>query len=261
MKCLLGSFLLISSLCWGQSELTIPLAKQKPTLTVPSMTVYKGIVYVAYRSFDLLRFFSQLQVVAYDLNTHKELQHVAISVPRVHGARASEGLFLSEDGQTLAYTELHEPGLILLLAAKNLTEIKRSTALPFTPQDHQRMFAGFEGTQLCMASNFYQYAKPDVSGLRFLRLGIADLKPTSDTKATGVWQETSGSIVWLPREQKTWTNQPGKLGSDGIHGGRTENRRDVGAPKWPQQRSCRTRRWQAPCLLRKHGGEGINRQL
>ena len=117
------------------------------------MAVRDEVVYAAYRSFDVLRFSNQLQIVAYDLKAHKELQHVMISVPKVHGARASEGLFLSDDGQTLAYAELHEPGLILLLATKNLAEIRRSTALPFASLDHQRMFAGFDGDQLCLGSN------------------------------------------------------------------------------------------------------------
>jgi hypothetical protein len=169
------------------------------------MAEHDGVVYAAYRSFDLLRFSNQLQVVAYDLNTHKELQHVTLSVPKVHGARASEGLFLSEDGQTLAYAELHDPGLILMLAAKNLAEIRRSNVLPYTSRDHQRMFAGFDQDQLCMASNFYEYGKPELEGLRFIRLRVSDLKSSSDTKISGVTQRSPGySIVWLPREKTTW---------------------------------------------------------
>jgi len=199
-----GVFLLASTLCWGQSEFTIQLAKANSALALPSMAVHNGVVYAAYRSFDVLRFSNQLQVVAYDLGSHKELQHVTISVPKVHGARASEGLFLSEDGQTLAYAELHEPDLILLLATKNLAEIRRSNTLPFTPQDHQRMFAGFDQGQLCMASNVFEYGKPELEGLRFIRLGISDLKPSSDIKISGVAQENPGSIVWLPREKTTW---------------------------------------------------------
>ena len=199
---------LASSLCWGQNEFTIPLAKANSALALPSMAVHDGVVYAAYRSFDLLRFSSQLQVVAYDLNTHKELQHVTISVPKVHGARASEGLFLSKDGQTLAYAELHDPGLILLLAAKNLAEIRRSNVLPYSSQDHQRMFAGFDGDQLCLASNYYQYAKPEVNGLRFIRLGTSDLKATSDMKIAGVTQDTSTAIVWRPLEKTTWAYRP-----------------------------------------------------
>lgn len=197
-------FLLVSALCWGQSTFTIPLAKANSALALPSMAEHDGVVYAAYRSFDLLRFSSKLEVVAYDLNTHKELRHVTISVPKVHGARASEGFFLSEDGQTLAYAELHDPGLILLLTAKNLAEIRRSNVLPYTSQDHQRMFAGFDGDQLCMASDVFEYGKPELEGLRFIRLRLSDLKPSSDTKISGLTQENPGSIVWLPREKATW---------------------------------------------------------
>jgi len=154
MKRLLSFFLLASSVCWSQSTFTIPLEKANSALALPSMAARDGVLYAAYRSFDLLRFSSKLEVVVYDLNTHKELQHVTISVPKVHGARASEGLFLSEDGQTLAYAELHEPGLILLLAAKNLAEIRRSTALPFTSLDHHLMFAGFDGDQTLHSVEF-----------------------------------------------------------------------------------------------------------
>ena len=178
-----GVFLMASTLSWGQSTFTIALAKANSALALPSMAEHAGVVYAAYRSFDLLRFSNKLELVDYDLNTHKELEHVTIPVPKVHGARASEGLFLSEDGQTLAYAELHEPGVILLLAAKNLAEIKRSNALPFTSQDHQRMFAGFDQGQLCMASNLFVDGKPELEGLRFIRLGIPDLKPSSTPRS------------------------------------------------------------------------------
>ncbi len=214
MKRLLSFFLLASSVCWSQSTFTIPLEKANSALALPSMAARDGVLYAAYRSFDLLRFSNKLEVVAYDLNTHKELQHVTISVPKVHGARASEGLFLSEDGQTLAYAELHEPGLILLLAAKNLAEIRRSTALPFTSLDHHLMFAGFDGDQLCIASSSYGSHKPNADGLRFIRLGILDLKPVSDTRAIGVSPEASEAIIWLPSVRKTWVNPPTSLASD-----------------------------------------------
>jgi hypothetical protein len=214
MKRLLCLILLASSTCWSQSTFTIPLEKANSALALPSMAARGGVLYAAYRSFDLLRFSNKLEVVAYDLNTHKELQRVTISVPKVHGARASEGLFLSEDGQTLAYAELHDPGLILLLAAKSLAEIRRSEALPFRPQDHHRMFAGFDHDQLCMASNFYEFGKPDAAGLHFVRLGMTDLKSVSDTRALGVSPEASQPIIWLPRIQRTWVNPPVSLASD-----------------------------------------------
>ena len=158
MRRLLSGILLFAcTSCWGQNGFSIPLAKANSALSLPSLAEHDGVLYAAYRSFDLLRFSNRLEVVAYDLNTHRELQHVAVPVPKVHGARASEGLYLSDDGQMLAYAELHEPGLILLLNAKTLGEIRRSDALPFTSQDHQRMFAGFDQGQLCMASNVFEY--------------------------------------------------------------------------------------------------------
>lgn len=203
-----GFVFLVSTMCWGQGEFTIPLAKANSVLALPSMAVHEGVVYAAYRSFDLLRFSNQLQVVAYDLNTHKELRHVVISVAKVHGARASDGLALSKDGQTLAYVEAHEPYLVVLLATKDLSETRRSVTLPFSDRDHQRLFAGFDGEQLCLASNYYQYGKPEVNGLRFIRLSASDLKPTSDTKITGVTQDTSTPIVWQPLEKTTWVNRP-----------------------------------------------------
>ena len=121
---------------------------------------------------------------------------------------------MSEDGQTLAYAELHEPGLILLLATKNLAEIRRSNELPFTSLDHHRMFAGFDHDKLCLASSSYGSNNPNANGLHFIRLGTPDLKPVSDTRAIGVSPEASQAIIWLPRAQRTWVNPPSKLGSD-----------------------------------------------
>jgi hypothetical protein len=200
--------IMLTGVCRGQVSSTIPLRDANSSLALPSMAVHDGVLYAAYRSFDLLRTSNQLQVVAYDLNSHKELQHVVISVPKVHGARASNGLALSKDGQTLAYVEAHEPYLVLLLSTKDLSEIRRSDSLPFSDRDHQRMFAGFDGDQICLASNYYEYKKPEVNGLRFIRLNASDLKPTSDTKMLGVTQNTSTSIVWQPVEKTTWINPP-----------------------------------------------------
>ncbi len=214
MRRLFCFVLLVSSICWGQSEFTFPLAKANSALALPGLAVHDGVVYAAYRSFDMLRFSNKLEVVAYDLNKHRELQHVTVSVPKVHGARASEGLFLSEDGQTLAYAELHEPGLILLFAANNLAEIRRSYMLPFTSQDHHRMFAGFDHDELCMASSSFSSNNPSADGLHFIRLEIPDLKPVCDTRAIGVSPEASQAIIWFPSAQRTWVNPPTSLASD-----------------------------------------------
>lgn len=207
-RILIALLVVATGVCRGQASSTITLRGEDSSLALPTMAAKDGVLYVAYRSFDLLRFSSQLQVIAYDLNNHRELQHVVIPVPKVHGARASDGLALSKDGKTLAYVEAHEPYLVVLLGTKDLSEIRRSNALPFSDRDHQRLFAGFDGDQLCLASNYYQYGKPEVNGLRFIRLGASDLKATSDTKISGVTQDTSTPIVWQPLEKTTWVNRP-----------------------------------------------------
>lgn len=207
-RLLVALLIVITGVCHGQASSTIALRNENSSLALPTMGARDGVLYVAYRSFDLLRFSNKLQVIAYDLNKHKELQHVVIPVPKVHGARASDGLALSKDGQILAYVEAHAPYIILLLATKNLSEIRRSNALPFSDRDHQRLFAGFDGNQLCLASNYYQHGKPEVNGLRFIRLSAFDLKPTSDTKIAGVTQDTSTPINWQPLDRTTWVNRP-----------------------------------------------------
>jgi hypothetical protein len=207
-RILVALLIVASTVCHGQASSSIALRDANSSLALPTMAADNGILYVAYRSFDLLRSSNQLQVLAYDLGSHKELRHVTITVPKVHGARASNGLALSRDGQTLAYVEAHEPYLVLLLSTKDLSEKRRSDSLPFSDRDHQRMFAGFDGDQICLASNYYQYGKPEVNGLRFIRLSASDLKLTSDTKMLGVTQNTSTSIVWQPVEKTTWVNPP-----------------------------------------------------
>jgi hypothetical protein len=130
---------------------------------------------------------NELEVLAYDLGAHKVLRQTTIAVPKVHGTRATDGLAVSPDGQMLAYVEGHEPCLVLLLSTKDFSEIRRTTALPFSADDHQRMFAGFDGDdQLALASNVYRYGKPEIKGIRFLKLSESDLRVISDTKLQGI---------------------------------------------------------------------------
>ena len=197
MKLTLMGLLLAVGVCWATGESLLPLPNANSSLAVPTIAGRGGVIYVAYRTFDVLRFSNQLCVLAYDLSSLKEIRHVVIVVPKVHGARASSGLALSKDGQTLAYSELHDPFVILLLSTKDLSEVRRSTALPLGPQDHQRLFAGFDGDELAVASNVYQTGKPETYGLRFIRLGLSDLTPVSDKKTQGVLQETSEGIVGI----------------------------------------------------------------
>ena len=70
------------------------------------------------------------------------------------------------------------------------------------------MFAGFDGDQLCLGSNYHKSEKSQVSGLHFIRLQVSDLKPGSDTKIEGVVQDASSDIVWQPIEKTTWVISP-----------------------------------------------------
>lgn len=214
-QCLLAFCLLAGTASCGQSEYRIALKSANPSLAIPVMAAGGGSVYIAYRSFDWMRFSSQLQVIAYDLTSHKELRRATLAVPKVHGSRVSEGLVLSNDGKMLAYVEAHAPDLVLLLSAQDLSEIRRSTVSPFTADDHQRTFAGFDGNQLCLASNVYRFDDPTINGLRFIRMDTPSLTVVSDSKAAGLTQETSASIVWMPHLKKTWVNKYTKDGRNG----------------------------------------------
>jgi hypothetical protein len=196
MRWLIAVVLLASGVCQAQSGYTIPLEELNPSLAIPAMAARDGVVYVAYRSFDLFRFSNQLQVLSYDLSAHRELRHVTISVPKVHGARASEGLFLSTDGKTLAYSETYSPELVLLVSTQDLSEIRRITVLPFAADDRKRMFAGFDG------NNILAFASVKGDRLRFIRLNASDLKTATDTLGPG--QPNFQSIVWSPKDRITW---------------------------------------------------------
>ena len=182
MKTLFAIVLLASPLCWGQSEYTIPLQNANPSLALPLTAAGNGVLYIAYRSTTWLRRSDKLQVVAYDLNSQKELRHATISVPEVRGARAADGLYLSEDGQVLAYAEIHDPCVLLLISTKDLTELGRSMSLPFVHQDHDwphfsedQLFAGFE------ESGFLSFAFDRYEGMRFVRVDPANSKVISNT--------------------------------------------------------------------------------
>jgi hypothetical protein len=205
MKWLITVVLLASSsVCQAQDGYTIPLEKLNSSLAIPSLAAHDGVLYVAYRSFDLLRFSNQLQVLAYDLKAHKELRHITISLPKVHGERAADGFAISEDGSVLAYAEVYQPCIVVLMSTRDLSEIGRSAVLPFSAEDHQRILAGFDGNQLGFAANFYKYANPEVNGLHFLRIKTPSLKVSSDKKAAGLTQDTSTAIIWSPKSRITW---------------------------------------------------------
>jgi hypothetical protein len=205
MKTLLAIVLLASPPCWGQSEYTIPLQNANPSLVVPLMAAGNGVLYVAYRSTTWLKRSDKLHVLAYDLNSRKVLRHATIPVPEVRGARAADGLYLSDDGQMLAYAEVHDPCVLLLISTKDLAELRRSTSLPFVHQDHEwprdsraELFAGFD------KSNLLSFAFDRYEGMRFVRVDPANLKVISNTLTIRLHQQQSESIVWLPATKTTW---------------------------------------------------------
>jgi hypothetical protein len=168
------------------------------------MTERAGVVYVAYRSFDLLHRSDQLQVLAYDLGSHKELRHATFSVPKVQGARAANGLTLSKDGNMLAYVEIHNPSLVLLLSAKDLSEIRRSNAVPFTSADYRCEFDGFDGDNRLSFMSFSR----DVP--RFVRVSATDFKVVSDTRVSSLTKAVySGYLAWDPIIDRFWLPNSG----------------------------------------------------
>lgn len=202
--CLL-SLILFTASCWGQVSYTLLLAKANTSLSLPSMAAGGGVLYEAHRSFDVMRFSTQLQVSAFDLPTHKELRHTVINVPRVHGARAAEGFYLSPDGQTLVYAELHDPNLLLVLSAKDLSEVRRTDALPFTSSDSYRLFGGFDETGLL------SFASARSGKLRFVRMNLSDFKIASDV--TGPKQLNAETTVWSPKSRTVWVQLPVPYGA------------------------------------------------
>jgi hypothetical protein len=194
---------LFSGLCWGQSSYTVPLEKLNASLAVPVIASRAGVVYAAYRSFDWLRQSDQLRVLAYDLRTRKVLMSGTIAVPKVRGSRASNGLVLSPDGATLAYVEIHEPSLILVLSTKNLSEVRRSSSVPFTAKDYQRQFAGFDGDgRLSFAS--INGDKP-----RFVRVSSSDFKIVSEVRATEIERTAFQYVTWNPVAERFWVPKGG----------------------------------------------------
>jgi hypothetical protein len=199
--------LLAASVCWGQSEYRIPLRDANPSLAIPLVAGGNGVLYVAYRSPTWLRHSNQLEVLAYDLNAHKELRHATISVPEVHGARAAEGLYLSADGQMLAYAEIHDPCLLLLISTKDLTELRRSTSLPFVHLDpgfpngqRGEVFGGFD------SQGWLSFAIPrgHSKGIRFVRVDPANLGVVSNDITENLWKDSSEGLLWSPVSKRIW---------------------------------------------------------
>jgi hypothetical protein len=209
-KILFALVFLVSSGCWAQTEYTIRLESANPSLALPLTAAGNGVLYVAYRSATWLRRSDKLQVVAFDLNTRKELRRSALSVPEVRGARAADGLYLSQDGKMLAYAEVHDPSVLLLISAKDLTEVRRYTSLPFARQgcDWPRytcaeLFGGFDNNRTLG----FAFEAPGRNGIRFLRVDPATLGVVSDTLAGKLLQGQSGSFIWSPAAKTAWVGR------------------------------------------------------
>jgi hypothetical protein len=196
-KRLLFAALLLATSCWGQEPYTLPLEKVDVRLALPSMVAGGGRLYEAHRSFNILRFSDQLQVAVFDLATRKELKRSVITVPRVHGARAAEGFYLSSDGQKLVYAELHSPNLLLVLSANDLTEIRRTDSLPFSSEDRERLFAGFD------ESGFLCFGSSRSDRLRFIRMNLSNFDVASEVAGPEQKNEIGG-YAWSPIDRKVW---------------------------------------------------------
>ena len=207
-KLLTIALFLIPSLCAAQTEQSISLRNANSSLALPVLAATEdGTLYVAFRSFDWLKRSNELVVFAYDMKSRREIRRRTFRVPPVHGPRVANGLYVSRDGQ-LAYAEIHNPCLILLIATHDLSEIRRSNSPLFTGTDRQETFGGFD------SNGFLSFASDSPAGLRFVRVDKANLRVVSDTTATAVHQERSQRIVWSPVLKTTWTFKPSAVGSD-----------------------------------------------
>jgi hypothetical protein len=220
MKRLPVLILIASSVCWGQSEFKVPLVYANPARALPLLAAGDGVLYVAYRAWTWARNSNRLELVAYDLNTQKELRHATLPVPEVYGTRAADGLYLSPDGQTLAYAELHDPCLLLLISARDLNELRRSTSLSFVEKDPtssrgqgDELFAGFDGRGLLSIA----LRRPS-KGVRLVRIDPAQLKVISSrsTAKGKLGHDASESLVWSPAARRVWTTTGGGAGPGWI---------------------------------------------
>ena len=199
---------LVPTLCAAQTDHSISLKNANFSLALPVMAATgNGDLYVVFRSFDWLKRSNELVVLAYDIKSHREIRRRTLSVPTVHGPRVANGLYVSKDGQ-LAYAELQDPCLILLISTQDLSEIRRSTSPLFTAQDRQEVFGGFDNNGLL------SFASDNPAGLRFVRIDTKDFHVVSNTTAPAVHQERSQRIVWSAAIKRTWAFRPSGLGSD-----------------------------------------------
>ena len=58
-RVLVALLIVVTGVCHGQASSTIALGGENPSLALPTRAAKDGVLYVAYRSFDLLRFSSK----------------------------------------------------------------------------------------------------------------------------------------------------------------------------------------------------------
>jgi hypothetical protein len=84
-----------------------------------------------------------------------------------------------------------------VLSAKDLSEVRRTDALPFTSSDSYRLFGGFDENGLLSFASIRGY------NLRFVRMSPSSFQIASEV--TGPKPNFyNGSIVWSPRSRTTW---------------------------------------------------------
>ena len=200
-------WLLGATLSSGGGTYALSLPNANTSLSLPSMAVRDGVVYVAYRSFDWLRSSNQLQVLAYDLLSRKQLKHSIIALPKVTGIRISDGLAISADGAMLAYVEMSDPVAVILLESVNLSEVRRSSRLPFGDEDRRRRFAGFDARNQISFESVYR-DQP-----RFVRLNPGNFSQSSDVTASHLKQKVFSYVAWNPKTQRFWLPTEDIVGS------------------------------------------------
>jgi hypothetical protein len=104
----------------------------------------------------------------------------------------------------LAYVEIHNPSLILLLSTKDLSEIGRSYSAPFTGADYRCEFDGFDGDNRLSFMSFSR----DVP--RFVRVSAADFNVVSDTRTSSLTKAVySDYLAWDPIIDRFWLPNSG----------------------------------------------------
>ncbi|MDP8991269.1 MAG: hypothetical protein M3N41_14460, partial [Acidobacteriota bacterium] len=191
----------------GEGVYTLSLPNANPSLALPSMAARDGVVYVAYRSFDWLRSSNQLQVLAYDLLSRKQLKHSTIPLPKVTGIRISDGLTISSDGALLAYVEMSDPVAVILLETASLSEVRRSSQLPFAEEDRRRRFAGFDAQNQLSFESVYR-DQP-----HFVRLNSENFRQSSDVIASRLKQRVFSYVTWNPKTHRFWLPSEDIVGS------------------------------------------------